>query len=165
MGLDTNARTKGFEGMKAKMEQDPAARVRRQLKAGRRRTTNSLDLNSFAALGRIVDEADRGRKLMGEAGLDPNDVRLGLIIRTGTNLLCKPLPAPEHTGPFFEAVSRMADVQFLGILWEQTDRGAEAKGLPGFVSWITPFSAKPEDQEQLNALQAFIMASGTRMSN
>lgn len=165
MGLDTNARTKGFESMKAKMEQDPAARVRRQLKAGRKRTTHSLDLNSFAALGRIVDEADRARNLMGEAGLDPNDVRLGLIIRTGPNLLCKPLPAPEQTGPFFEAVAKMAGAQFLGILWEQTDRGAEAKGRPGFVCWITPFSAKPEDLEQLKALQAFISASGTKMSN
>ena len=159
--LDTTARQEGHKAMEAAIS--AAARVRRQLKAGRPRKTRSLQLNSFEAMGLIVKEADRACGLMSSAGLDPDDVRLGLIMRTGTNLLCKRLPPPGETGPFFTAISEMSNVQFLGILWEQTDRDVEAKVQPGFVCWITPFVAEPEDQELLLALQASIRASGSRM--
>ncbi|MGA7257951.1 MAG: hypothetical protein WBX09_15010 [Terracidiphilus sp.] len=161
--LDTTARQEGHKAMEEAIS--AAARVRRQLKAGRPRKTRSLQLNTFEAMGRIVNEADRARGLMRGAGLDPDDVRLGLIMRTGTNLLCKRLPPPGETGPFFKAISEMASVQFLGILWEQADRDAEVKGRPGFVCWITPFVAEPEYQELLLALQASIRASGSRMPN
>lgn len=140
-----------------------AARVRRQLKAGRPRTTRSLERHE--ALGRIVAEADRARQLMGEAGLIPEDIRLGLVIRTGTDILVKRLPEPEDVARFFTAVSSLVNPHFLGILWEQTDREAEAQGKPGFTLWITPFVAEPEAQEQLRALQAFFLAAGTRMAN
>lgn len=156
------ARKEGHKAMESAIT--AAARVRRQLKAGHPRTVRSLQLNSFEAMGRIVNEADRARSLMRKAGLDPDDVRVGLIMRTGTNLLCKRLPPPGETVPFFTAISEMAGVQFLGILWEQTDRDAEAKSQPGFVCWITPFVAEREHQELLLALQASIR-SGTRMPN
>jgi hypothetical protein len=140
-----------------------AARVRRQLKAGRKRKIHSLSLNSYAAMGRIMGEADRARGLMRDAGLDPNDVHLGLIIRTATDIHCKWLPAPEDAGPFFAAITSMARAEFLGILWHQTDREVEANGIPLSNYWITPFVAEAEAQQQMLALRAFVAAGGIRM--
>ena len=69
--LDTTARQEGHKAMEEAIS--AAARVRRQLKAGRPRKTRSLQLNTFEAMGRIVNEADRARGLMRGAGLDPSD--------------------------------------------------------------------------------------------
>ena len=115
MALDTAARREGHKAMEDSIS--TAARVRRQLKAGRPRTTRSLSLNSYEAMGRIMGEADRARGLMSAAGLDHADVRLGLIVRTSTDLHCKWLPVPEEAGVFFTAISDIASAYFLGILW------------------------------------------------
>lgn len=56
----------------------------------------------------------------------------------------------------------MAGAQFLGILWEQIDHEAE-EGKPGVTYWITDFSAEPEAQEVLLALQTLIKAGGTQI--
>jgi len=141
-----------------------AARVRRQLKAGRPRSVQDVkDLNSFKAMGILVSQADRAQELMQDAGLDPNDVRLGLIVRTAKDIMCKWFPAPEEAGPFFAAICDLAGAQFLGVLWHQTDREIQADGIPRSTYWVTPFVAEPEAQRQMLALRDFITAGGLRM--
>jgi hypothetical protein len=162
MTLDTAARRDGHKAMEDSIS--AAARVRRQLKAGRTRTTADVKgLNSFTALGILVSQADRARGLMRDAGLDPNDVRLGLIVRTATDIQCKWFPGPGETGPFFTAISGMAGADFLGILWHQTDREKQANGVPLSTHWVTPFVAEPEAQQQMLALRDFVTAGGMRM--
>jgi hypothetical protein len=165
--------TKTSEGRKARASKgrtamedsiSTAARVRRQLKAGRPRTTQPVrDLNSFKAMGILLGQADRARELMHNAGLDPSDVYLGLIIRTPNDLLCKWLPAPEGAETFFTAISGMAGAEFLGILWQQTDREIQSNGVPLSNYWVTPFVAEPEAQQQMLALRDFVTAGGIRM--
>jgi len=140
-----------------------AARVRRQLKAGRPRKTRSLSLNSYGAVGRIMGEADRARGLMRAAALDAADVRLGLIVRTSDDLHCKWLPEPEEAPAFFTAISGMVDAVFLGILWQQIDHEVQANGVPLSTYWVTPFVAEPEAQKQMLALRDFVTAGGMRM--
>lgn len=140
-----------------------AARVRRQLKAGRPRTSRSLVLNAYEVMGILVNQADRARGLMGEARLNPEDIKLRLIIRAQDGMLLKRLPPPGQTQGFFQAVASMAGAQFLGILWEQTDREAEAAGKPHVTYWVTPFVTEAESERQVTALLQFIRAGGTRM--
>lgn len=159
--LSTSARREGHKAMEGAIT--AAGRVRRQLKAGRPRKTHSLQLNSFEVMGRIVSEADRAHELMAKAGIDTNDVHLGLIVRTSTDLHCKWLPAPEETEAFFTAVLGLTDAEFLGILWQQTDREVQVNGVPLSSYWVTPFTAEPEAQKQMLALRDFITAGGSRM--
>ena len=158
--LDTAARREGHKAMEGAIS--AAARVRRQLKAGRPRKT-SLSLNSYKAMGVIMGEADRARGLMHKAGLDPVDVRLGLIVRTPTDLHCKWLPVPEEAPAFFAAISGMVDAVFLGVLWQQTDREVQADGVPLSNYWVTPFVTEPEAKQQMSALCNFVTAGGMRM--
>jgi hypothetical protein len=150
--LDTTARREGHKAMEGSIS--AAARVRRQLRAGRPRKTHRLDLNSFEVMGRLVSEADRANSLMGEAGLDPADLRLGLIVRTTTDLQCKWLPASEEAGIFFAAISAMAGAEFLGILWKQADRETHVNGLPLVNYWVTPFVAGPEAERLIEAIRS-----------
>lgn len=160
--LDTDARQRGHKVMETRIS--AAARVRRQLKAGRRRTANGVkDLNGFKALGILVSQAKRAADLMRGAGLDPADVRLGLIYRTSRDVHCKWLPAPASTGPFFTAIADMVGAEFLGILWQQVDRKVQANGVPLSTYWVTPFVAEPEAQKQMLALRDFVTAGGIRM--
>jgi hypothetical protein len=157
--LNTEARRDGRKAMEKSIS--VAARVRRQLKAGRPRKT-SLSLNSYSAMGQIMGEADRARGLMRDAGLDVADVRLGLIVRTPTDLHCKWLPAPEDAGTFFAAIDILG-AEFLGILWQQIDREAQVNGVPLSNYWVTPFVTEPEAQQQMLALRDFVTAGGLRM--
>lgn len=158
--LDTAARRDGHKAMEDSIS--AAARVRRQLKAGRPRKA-SLSLNSYSAMGLIMGEADRARELMRDAGLDAADVRLGLIVRTSTDLHCKWLPSPEDASTFFTAITGMAEAEFLGILWQQIDREAQVNGVPLSNYWVTPFVTEPEAQQQMIALRDFVTAGGLRM--
>jgi hypothetical protein len=158
--LDTAARREGHKAMEDSIS--AAARVRRQLKAGRPRKT-SLSLNSYAAMGQIMGEADRALGLMRDAGLDAADVRLGLIVRTPTDLHCKWLPAPEDAGTFFEAISKTVGAEFLGILWRQIDREVQTNGVSLSNYWVTPFVTEHEAQQQMLALRDFVTAGGMRM--
>ena len=157
--LDTAARREGHKAMEHSIS--AAARVRRQLKAGRPRKTG-LSLNSYEAMGRVVGEADRAHGLMSAAGLDVADVHLGLIVRTLTDLHCKWLPVPEEAGAFFAAISDM-DAAFLGILWQQIDREVQVNGVPISNFWVTPFVTEPKAQQQMLALRDFVTAGGIRM--
>lgn len=160
--LDTTARHKGYNAMEAAIS--AAAGVRRQLKAGRPRTgKGSLKLNAYEAMGVLVNQAEGARGLMSKAGLNPEDISLRLIMRTGAGMLLKKLPSPEKAQPFFESVCDTAGAQFLGILWEQTDRDAEAKGKPGITYWVTPFVTEPDAQRQMLALLELIRAGGTQV--
>jgi hypothetical protein len=157
--LDTAARRGGHKAMEDSIS--AAARVRRQLKAGRPRKA-SLSLNSYSAMGLIIGEADRARGLMRDAGLDVADIRLGLIVRTPTDLHCKWLPAPEDVGTFFAAID-ISDAEFLGILWQQIDRETQVNGVPLSNYWVTPFVTETEAQQQMLALRDFVTAGGLRM--
>jgi hypothetical protein len=159
--LTTKALRKGHKAMEKAITK--AARVRRQLSAGRPRTTRSLSLNVYGVVGRLVGEAERARGMMREAGLDPNDVHLGLIIRTSTDLQCKWLPGPEKAEPYFEEIAEMPGAKFLGILWKQTDHEVQSNGVPLSSYWVTPFVAEPEAQEQMLALKSFVATGGARM--
>lgn len=158
--LDTTATRKGHKAMEKAIT--AAARVRRQLKAGRPRTIRSLNLNPYEVMGILVNQADRASGLMAEAQLNPEDIKLRLIIRSQDAMLLKRLPPPEEAKAFFQAVESMAGAQFLGILWEQIDREAEA-GKPPVTYWVTPFVADAESQQQMEALMNFISAGGTRV--
>ena len=159
--LDAAARSDGHTAMENSIS--AAARVRRQLKAGRKRKIHSLSLNSYAAMGRIMGEADRARGLMRDAGLDPNDVHLGLIIRTGESLHCMWLPSPDAAQKFFEDVSCIAGAEFLGILWKQADREIEQDGLPLVSYWVTPFVTDAKAKEQMELLRAYAVTGGNGM--
>ena len=142
-----------------------AARVRRQLRAGRPRSRSTSDvkgLNSFSAMGLLATQADRASELMEANGLDATDLRLGLIIRTKTDLMCKWLPSAEQTGPFFEEITKLKDPQYLGILWQQIDRDIKQDGVPQSTYWVTPFVAEPKALEQMKTLEAFAVAGGLR---
>ena len=158
--LDAMARRDGHKAMEDSIS--PAARVRRQLKAGRPRKI-SLDLNSYSAMAIVIAEADRARKMMREAGLDAADVRLGLIVRTATDVHCKWLPGPEDTTPFFTAITDMVDAEFLGVLWHQVDRECELNGVALSSYWLAPFVTDAESQSQMLALRDFVTAGGLRM--
>jgi hypothetical protein len=148
----------------------PAGRVRRQLKAGRPRKILNVELTTFDALHRLVNEADRARGMMREAGLDPNDINLALIYRTpekpGFEQIgrYKFLPQPGETMmeffSGFEQQEKDTRVQYLGILWFQMDHespGAKLLGRPEAVSWVTQFVAGPEaEQFQFAARNHFI---------
>ena len=141
-----------------------AARVRRQLRAGRPRTVRAVkDLNGFTAMGTLVNQAVRAGELMERAGLDPADLRLGLVIRTGESLHCMWLPSPDAAQRFFEDVDRVAGAEFLGILWKQADREIEKDGLPLVSYWITPFVADTKAQEQMELLRAYAVTGGNGM--
>jgi hypothetical protein len=141
-----------------------AARVRRQLKAGRPRDTSPIKgLNSFKAMGILVSQAERAGELMEKAGLDPADLRLGLIIRTGEILSCMWLPSPDAAQKFFEEVVSLAGAEFLGILWKQADREIEENGLPLVSYWITPFVADAKAQAQMELLRAYALTGGNGM--
>jgi hypothetical protein len=159
--LNKTARKDGHKQMELSIT--AAAGVRRRLRAGRPRAARSLQLNAYEAMGRIVGDADRARTLMAKAGLDPDDIRLGLIISAEPFPLCMRLPAPTEAGEFFKAIEGLEEARFLGILWEQEDREVAADE-PGFTLWITPFVAEPEAQKRLLALAAYIRATGARMN-
>ena len=145
--LGTEARREGHKAMEEALT--ATARVRRQLKAGRPRTKGSLSLNSFEAMGRLVNEAVRAGELMEGAGLDPADVRLALIVRTHSDLRVSWLLAPEHAEQFFKAFADVTDAQFLGILWQQIDRSIhDANGISLSSFWVTPFVADGASQRR-----------------
>ncbi len=155
--LDTAARRDGHKAMEGSIS--AAARVRRQLKAGRPRKA-SLSLNSYSAMGLVMGEADRARGLMRDAGLDAGDIRLGLIVRTATDLHCKWLPQPEAAASFFAAIADVKDAEFLGILWQQTDRETVVNGVPLSNYWVTPFLTDKESQKQMIALRDYATVGG-----
>lgn len=163
MPLDTTARREGFRAMQRSISR--AANVRRKLKGGRPRKVQSLELTPYGAMDMLITHADRAASLMTAAGLDPADLRLGLVIRVGVNLMCKVLPpsSQESLRQFFDAIEGLTSPRFLGVVFEQLDREA-ADGAPPFTTWIIPFTAEPEDQAQLLALKASIAASGARLN-
>ncbi len=152
----------------------PAGRVRRQLKAGRPRKSLNIPLSTFEALHRIVNEADRARAMMREAGLDPNDIRLALVHCTPD----KPgfeetvgyrwLPQPGETMEFFarfESEARDTPLLYLGILWLQMDHesaGAKALGMPEPVVWVTQFIAGPKAEEKLFMARNHFITGGSK---
>ena len=156
--LDTAARHKGHKAMETAIS--TAARVRRQLKAGRPRT-GSLALNAYEALGILVNQVERARGLMSEAGLNPYDISLRLIIRTKAGMLLKKLPPPEEAQTFFTSVCDAAG-QFLGILV-----GAEGPGRCKGQTRADILGHAIRDgagrQRQMLALLELIRAGGTQV--
>lgn len=159
MALNTEAGRSGGKAMEETMTR--ASRVRTQIKVGRP-IAKARQWDSFQALAKIGERSDCARELMREAGLNANDVRAALVIRTHSGILWKVLPALGETAGFFETVSKI-DEGFLGILWEQTDREAEDQGLPGKYLWITAFATEPEAQQMLSVLKSYIAVNGKRL--
>ena len=122
-----------------------AEKVRRQLKAGRKRKTSVLP-SLLDAVQRLSDESARAQSLMAQYSLNANDIRLSLLYRTyprpGMPHIHKnALPAPGEVGSFItqlEEMSQLTRVDFLGILWEQHERDPRAKA--PIVAWVTEFA-------------------------
>jgi hypothetical protein len=154
VALDTENRRKGRRAMEQSL--NAAARARRAMKSGRKLKSASPVQSPFEAVQRLIHEADRARGLMRKEGLDPDDIRLTLIFRLANGLIGhKPLPAPETIGTFYgeleavEAGSR--PLTFLGIVWHQIDREADADARD--ISWITEFSDDNRGALELLALR------------
>lgn len=126
----------GRDVMEARMT--AAEKVRRQIKAGRKPKTRKLP-SLFDAVKRLCDEADRGRGLMQKYGLDPDDIHLALIYRTGQSIGSTGLPEPGNIGTLIMKFEKMGNVDFLGILWWQTTPD-DSKGTLAVPMWITEFA-------------------------
>jgi hypothetical protein len=152
----------------------PAGRVRRQLKAGRPRKVLGVALSTFDALHRLVNEADRARTMMLEAGLDPNDIKVALIYCTPEKpgfeetVGYKWLPQPGETMEFFarfESEAEETPLLYLGILWLQMDHesaGAKVLGMPEPVVWVTQFVAGPRAEEKLFMARNHFITGGSK---
>jgi hypothetical protein len=146
-----------------------AARVRRQLKAGRPRKIKNEQLPTMAALLRVVQEADRARTLMQKYGCDPTHIHLALIYCTPEKpgredaVGYKWLPSPGDTGrffDFFDARAKDTPVFYLGVLWFQEDPEAREKNQPWQVAWVTQFVAGPEAEKRQSAARDAFVCSG-----
>jgi hypothetical protein len=152
----------------------PAGRVRRQLKAGRPRKILNAALSTFEALNRLVNEADRARTMMREAGLDPNDIKLALIYCTPEKQgfeeigRYKFLPPPQETMEFFNSFEELIQetpVLYMGILWLQMDHEsalAKSFGKAEPVVWVTQFVAGPKAEEKLFAARNHFITGGSK---
>lgn len=168
--LDLNARREGRKAMEKSLT--AASRVRRSLKAGSPRRIHNVRLTHTEAILRLVTEANKARGLMRAEGLDPDDINCALIFCTPelpgfeNSVRYKWLPAPGQTSQFFdwfEDESKKAALLFLGILWNQEDREARAKGEDGSVSWVRQFLAGPEAERRLLAARDFFVSGGSKI--
>jgi len=161
--LTTEQRQKGLRAMQDKMKKDPAGSVRRRLKAGRPMRLFNDALPVLEAVQRLTVETDRAQAAMHDAGLDPKDISLGLVYTMPERgeFGCKWLPEPGQIGAFvtaFEQIATETQVLFLGVLWHQRDRLAEANGQPGHTLWVTQFMAGAQAEQQLRAVRDFFAA-------
>jgi hypothetical protein len=140
--------------MKAKLANDPAARVRRVLASGApaRIVTRPEPMPVMEAVGRLVEAVDKGRQLMADEGLNRDDITAGLVhttIETG-EFGCKWLPvAPGQIGEYvtdFERMAARGTLQFLGILWQQK------RGDGGGSLWVKPLMGGDAAKLQLQAV-------------
>jgi hypothetical protein len=154
VALNAETRRAGREAMEGSLT--AAARARRAMKSGRKAKSATPVQSVFEAVQRLIHEADRAHGLMRREGLDPEDVRLTIIFRMSNGLVGhKKLPPPEGIGAFFgelEAIEASSHpLTFLGIVWHQIDREAEAARRD--VSWITEFSEDQRGAVELLALR------------
>jgi hypothetical protein len=153
--------TTRYKAMEAALT--PAAKVRRQLKAGRPSKIANQTLTAFDALQRVVNEADRARAMMVRAGLSPDDVHLALIVRTDETVGLRWLPQPgtPDAAEYFSSIVKITPAPtFLGILWHQADDAAAAKGQPRDVVWVTQFMAGDDAERLMLAVRDFFVAGG-----
>ena len=106
--------------------------VRRKFKSGLPRKPEPRELSKMEAMARTMELFDRLRGEMESAGLNKNDVSVGLVF-------CQPktkglehvlaqtvaLPKPEEIGTFVERVMALDRPVFLGLLFVQHDVEAE----------------------------------------
>lgn len=132
---------------------NPATKVRQRLKAGRPRRIVNEQIPVLSAVGRLVDEIDTGRRLMEEAGLNPDDITAGLVHTTieSGEFGCKWLPPIGHIGAYvtaFEDMAARGTLLFLGILWRQ-------KHADGASLWVLPLMGGDATKQQLEAVMKF----------
>jgi hypothetical protein len=172
VALDTDARSKGRKVMEEALT--PAGRVRRQLKAGRPRKIKNEVVSTFEAVRRIVDEADRAHAMMDAADLNKDDIRLAVVYSTPERpgsveqVGYKVLPASKDLAKFFtffEDLAATIPVIFLGILWQQMDHEAAAKGQPGGVIWFTQWMGGPKVEKMLFTLRDYLTMTNGNLSN
>jgi hypothetical protein len=151
--LTAEDRQRGFATMKERMDRDPAARVRQRIKAGRPTRVVNEQIPVLMAVGRLASEVYTGRRLMTEAGLNPDDITAGLVhttLETG-EFGCKWIPAPGHIGEYiteFEGMVARGTLLFLGILWKQ-------RHTEGTALWVLPFLGGDAAKQQLKAVMNF----------
>lgn len=157
MNLTAEGRKEGRKAMEDGLTK--AARVRRRLRGGRPRNVKVQNISALDALHYLVTEAERGRDLMREAELNPDDLQLRLAYRKLEQLASTLLPPPGGAlTPFFEKIEKLAaeGAIFLGIIWSQLDH--EVVTAPGMVrkaAWATPFLGDKETDRSLRALAAY----------
>ena len=129
-----------------------AALVRRRIKAGRPSRVNEI-LTPLQAANRLVNEVEKARSLMVEAGLAPEDVKAGLVYRSGDN---GGLTWPPRAGGMATFVDRLEKMQpppeFVGIVWEQIDWESGTNGVGQRAVWPVQFLWGPEDTHLVFAL-------------
>jgi hypothetical protein len=103
------------------------------------------------AVGRLVEAIEKGRTLMADEGLNPDDITAGLVhttIETG-EFGCKWLPvASGQIGEYvtdFERMAARGTLLFLGILWKQ------ARSDGGASLWVKPLMGGDAAKQQLQA--------------
>ena len=168
MTLSQAARREGRKAMEEILT--PAARVRRQLKAGRPPKITNRVIPTLEAVMRIADEADRARGMMRAERLNPDDIHLALIYCTPEKkgaeqtVGFKWLPAPGSIGKFITTFEKMGEkdtVLFLGILWHQTTKEGPAEG----VAWVTQFMAGGEAEKRQTAARDYFVNHGSKLQD
>lgn len=133
-----------------------AEQVRRQLKAGRKPKARELP-TMLEAVYRLSNEMERARGLMAKYGLSPDDIGAALLVRAevpGRPLIQRAVWKPGQLGVFIHGLEQLAAltrVEFVGIMWQQTDRDPKAKA-PRFM-WVTEFAADKSTALQLLAFK------------
>jgi hypothetical protein len=139
-----------------------ASDVRKRLKAGRPKRIVTEQISLMDAMLRIIKEADTARGLMSEAGLDPDDITISLVFLTPNlpgcenDVMYKELLPPGRIGEYVTDLEKVAalannDVWFIGIIWRQKDREAQAQGRPWKPTWVTQFVGGPVAERHLKA--------------
>jgi hypothetical protein len=134
----------------------PTQVVRRKFKAGLPRTPQNRVLSPLEAMARTMQLLDQLLNETAAAGLDPSNIKAGLVyhqpdIEELKHHLSGTILIPENSkdiGRFVDAVMHLDKPRFLGVLFLQTDPDAD-KAEYRDVLFVWPFLNGPEDAARL----------------
>ena len=141
----------------------PEQLVRKKFKSALPRTILNRVISKFEAMAKTMDLIDGFQDAMKGAGLNPRDVRAGLVyvlpnVKDVVHTLWLPLNA-QDVGSWVDRVVGIKDpVLFLGLLFYQRDR--EAKAEKEHTAFLWPFMAGPEAEKHLLAARNFFVKGG-----
>ncbi|HUD54360.1 MAG TPA: hypothetical protein VMR02_03980 [Terracidiphilus sp.] len=135
----------------------PTQVVRRKFKSGLPRTPQNRVLTPMEAMGRTMQLLDQLINETAEAGLDPSNIKAGLVYHqpnteklkhhlSGTILI--PENSKEIGKKFVDVVVGLDNPRFLGVLFLQHDPDAK-KAEYEDVLFVWPFLNGPEDAARL----------------